>query len=98
MTQAVNNWGPAAVIVIGYIIAAWWQSKRFDDQKLWLNSEFRAVEERFRAADSITGERFRSMSALIDERFKTVNEKLDRLDGRVKTLEDARSSGVIGAR
>ncbi len=63
-----SNWGPAAIIVFGYIVAAFWQNKRIDDLKTWLESE-----------------------------FKHLNEKVDKLDGRVKTLEDARTSGVVGA-
>jgi len=68
-TAAVaNNWGPAALIVFGYIVAAFWQNKRIDDLKTWLEAEFRHI-----------------------------SEKLDKLDGRVKVLEDARTSGVVGA-
>ncbi len=70
-----SNWGPAAIIVFGYIVAAFWQNKRIDDLKTWLESEFRHVESE----------------------FKRVNEKLDKLDVRVKTLADARNSGVVGS-
>ena len=65
MTEAANNWGPAALIVFGYIVAAFWQNKRIDDLKTWLESEFRHL-----------------------------NEKADKLDGRVKALEDARGALV----
>ncbi len=68
MKEQVNNWGPAAIIVFGYIAAAFWQNKRIDDIKLWLDAEFRHI-----------------------------NEKLDKLDSRVKSLEESRSSGVIGS-
>ena len=70
-----SNWGPAAIIVFGYIVAAFWQNKRIDDLKTWLESEFRHVESE----------------------FKRVNEKLDKLDVRVKTLEDALNLGVVGS-
>ncbi len=63
------------MIVFGYIVAAFWQNKRIDDLKTWLESEFKHI----------------------DGRFGIINEKLDKLDGRVKVLEDARSSGVVGS-
>lgn len=68
-TGTANNWGPAALIVFGYIVAAFWQNKRIEDLKTWLDSE-----------------------------FKHINEKLDKLDDRVRTLENARDSGVVGVR
>ncbi|MDQ2712333.1 MAG: hypothetical protein M3Y24_08920 [Acidobacteriota bacterium] len=43
-----NNWGPAALIVFGYIVAAFWQNKRIDDLKTWLESEFRHIEAEFK--------------------------------------------------
>ena len=69
MAVDANNWGPAALIVFGYIVAAFWQNKRIDDLKTWLASE-----------------------------FAHVNDKLDKLNDRVKVLEDARSSGIVGVR
>lgn len=68
MSNEMNNWGPAALIVFGYIVAAFWQNKRIDDLKTWLQSEFQHIDQ-----------------------------KLDKLDARVKTLEDARNSGVVGS-
>ncbi len=69
MAAEANNWGPAALIVFGYIVAAFWQNKRIDDLKIWLLPE-----------------------------FAHINEKLDKLDARVKVLEDSRNSGVVGVR
>jgi hypothetical protein len=40
-----SNWGPAALIVFGYMVAAYWNSKRFDDFKLWIGAELKRVEE-----------------------------------------------------
>ena len=74
--QAVNNWGPAALIVFGYIVAAFWQNKRIDDLTRWIEAEFRSVRED----------------------LKRIEEKVDRIDGRVKVLEEARNSGVVGVR
>ncbi|HXE14251.1 MAG TPA: hypothetical protein VN633_19135 [Bryobacteraceae bacterium] len=65
----IKLWGPAAVIMFGYVAAAFWQNKRVDDLKTWLSAE-----------------------------FNHLNEKIDKLDTRVKALEDARNSGVVGVR
>lgn len=74
--EAANNWGPAALIVFGYMVAAFWQNKRVEDLKDWIKAEFKAV----------------------DSRLDTIAEKLDTLNLRVKALEDARSSSVVGVR
>jgi hypothetical protein len=42
--------------------------------------------------------RIDDLKELMDEKFARVYERLDSLDRRVKALEDARSSGVIGVR
>jgi hypothetical protein len=39
-TAVVNNWGPAALIVFGYMVAAFWQNKRVEDIKDWAKAEF----------------------------------------------------------
>ena len=65
MNQQVNNWGPAALIVFGYIAAAYWQSKRFDDMKEWFHAEIGRLETKVDAG-------FKNA----DLQFKTVNEKL----------------------
>jgi len=76
MAPEVNNWGPAALIVFGYIVAAFWQNKRIDDLKLWIQSEFNALRSDVQRLEG----------------------KIDKLDTRVKVLEDARNSGVVSIR
>ena len=58
MPAEVNNWGPAALIVFGYMAAAIWQnkriddfSKRFDDMKDWIKAEFGRVHDRLNTID-----------------------------------------------
>ncbi len=46
MPAELNNWGPAAVIVFGYVAAAFWQNKRIDDVKDWIKAEFGRVHDR----------------------------------------------------
>lgn len=76
MAAEANNWGPAALIVFGYIVAAFWQNKRIDDLRLWIQAEF----------------------ASIRSDIQRLEGKIDKLDTRVKALEDARNSGVVGIR
>jgi len=79
MPAEVNNWGPAALIVFGYMAAAIWQnkriddfSKRFDDMKDWVKAEFGRVHDR----------------------LTSIDKTLEKLDGRVKVLEDESRSLV----
>jgi hypothetical protein len=57
MTPIVNQWGPVAVIVAGYLLGIYFQNrriddlrdtmnKRFDDLRDLLKSEVKRVEER----------------------------------------------------
>lgn len=52
MAAEANNWGPAALIVFGYIVAAFWQNKRIDDLKTWLVSEFGHVNQKLDRLDA----------------------------------------------
>ena len=53
--ESANNWGPAAMIVFGYIVAAFWQNKRIDDLKTWLDSEFKHINEKLDKLDTRVG-------------------------------------------
>ncbi len=72
MPAEVNNWGPAALIVFGYMAAAIWQNKRIDDMKDWIKAEFGRVHDR----------------------LDRVEKTLEKLDARVKVLEDESPSLV----
>lgn len=79
MPAEVNNWGPAALIVFGYMAAAIWQNKRigdfgkrFDGVKDWVKAEFGRVHD------------------CLDRIEKT----LEKLAGRVQVLEDESRSLV----
>ncbi len=74
MPVEVNNWGPASLIVFGYLAAAFWQNKRFDDMKDWFKAEIGRVE----------GE----LKAEVKRTDGVLGAKLDGLTVRVKALED----------
>ena len=68
--QQANNWGPAALIVFGYVVAAYWNSKRFDDFKLWMGSELKRVE------DTLASE-LKRMEEKVDNSVKRLEDKID---------------------
>ena len=47
-----NNWGPAVLIVFGYTLAAFFQNKRVDDLRTWLEAKFRLMNEKIDKLDS----------------------------------------------
>ena len=48
-----NNWGPAAIIILGYVVGLYFQNKRLDDFKeglyKYLGSEFESITKEFAA-------------------------------------------------
>ena len=83
----INNWGPAAIIVIGYIAAAFWHSKRFDDFKLWIGAEIHRVN------DTLTSELKRVETTLTSE-LKRLEEKMDNTSKRLEDKIDAARSPI----
>lgn len=80
-----SNWGPAALIVFGYIVAAYWNSKRFDDFKLWMGAELKRLEEK----TSTEIKRLEHKIDGVEGRLGTEIKRLeDKIDNSVKRLED----------
>jgi hypothetical protein len=77
----MNSYGPAAVIVFGYIIAAYWQAKRFEDLKDMLVAKI----------DKLEG----VVNAKIDKVEGVLSAKIDGLSVRVKALEDEIHSPLV---
>jgi hypothetical protein len=69
--QVANNWGPAALIVFGYIIAAFWQNKRFEDMKSWIEAKFDAVNLRLDA---------------IEQRLDSIDKRVTKLEEQSNAL------------
>jgi hypothetical protein len=43
----LSNWGPAVVIVLGYVIGFYFQNRRIDDLRDAMNQRFNGVDARF---------------------------------------------------
>ncbi len=65
-----SNWGPAALIVLGYIVAAYWNSKRFDDFKLWMGAELKRIEDTL-------GSELKRLEEKIDNSVKRLEDKIE---------------------
>ena len=60
--MTLNNWGPAAIIVFGYIVGFYFQNKRiddinhrFDDLYRYLDLRFSQIERRLRVLEERLG-------------------------------------------
>ncbi len=80
-----SNWGPAAIIVFGYVAASW-QSKRFEDLKDGIKAEVGRVE------GTLTGKLDTS-----GVKLDGIDKRLASLEVRVGKLEDAIRSPLIKA-
>jgi hypothetical protein len=80
-----SNWGPAALIVFGYIVAAYWNSKRFDDFKLWIGAELRRLEGKIDGVEARLSTDIKRLQEKTSTEIKRLEEKID---NSVKRLED----------
>jgi hypothetical protein len=68
-----NNWGPAAIIILGYVVGLYFQNKRLDDFKeglyKYLGSEFKSIDQRFTTVDLHL--------AKLEERFGKLEDKME---------------------
>jgi chromosome segregation ATPase len=83
MNPIMNQWGPVAVIVGGYLLGIYFQSRsishldrRIDDLCDSINSRFEDLRDLLK-----------SEVQRLEERFDPVDERLDRVDERLDRLE-----------
>ena len=72
----LNQWGPVAVIVVGYLLGIYFQNRRIDDLKDSMNKRFDDINGRF----GDINKRFDDMRDLIRSETKHLEERIDRLE------------------
>jgi uncharacterized protein (DUF2164 family) len=69
----INQWGPVAVIVGGYLLGIYFQNRRIDDLRDSMNRRFDDLRETM-------NKRFDDLHDLLKSEVKRVEERLDRLE------------------
>ena len=66
-----GNWGPAVLIVVGYVLSFYFQNKRLDDFKealyKYIDVKFETVDVKLKA---------------IDDRLKAIEDRLNRIENK----------------
>jgi hypothetical protein len=73
MNPIINQWGPDAVIVGGYLLGIYFQNRRIDDLRDSMNRRFDDLR------DSMN-KRFDGLHDLLKSEVKRLDERLDRLE------------------
>ncbi len=73
MSPIINQWGPAAVIVGGYLLGIYFQNRRIDDLRDSMNRRFDDLRETM-------NKRFDDLHDLLKPEVKRLEERLDRLE------------------
>jgi hypothetical protein len=76
MNPLINQWGPVAVIVGGYLLGIFFQNRRIDDLRDSINKRFEDLRDLLKSEVKRLEERFDH----VDQRFDHVDERLDRLE------------------
>lgn len=86
----LTQWGPVAVIVGGYLLGIYFQSRsiahldrRIDDLRDSINKRFEDLRDLLKSEVKRLEERFDH----VDERFHHVEERFDQVDKRLDRLE-----------
>jgi hypothetical protein len=69
MSPSMNQWGPVAVIVGGYLLGIYFQNRRIDDLRDSINKRFEDLRDLLK-----------SEVKRLEERFDHVDERLERLE------------------
>jgi hypothetical protein len=76
MSPFINQWGPVAVIVGGYLLGIFFQNRRIDDLRDSINKRFEDLRDLLKSEVKRLEERFDH----VDQRFDHVDERLERLE------------------
>ncbi len=74
--NGTSTWGPAVVIVLGYVIGFYFQNRWIDDLRGAVNQRFGAVDARFNSV----GARFSDLKDFIKSEIPRVVDRIDRLE------------------
>jgi hypothetical protein len=69
MNPLINQWGPVAVIVGGYLLGIFFQNRRIDDLRDSINKRFEDLRDLLK-----------SEVKRLEERFDHVDQRLERLE------------------
>ncbi len=69
----MNQWGPVAVIVGGYLLGIYFQNRRIDDLRDSMNRRFDDLRETM-------NKRFDDLHDLLKSEVKRVEERIERLE------------------
>ena len=69
MNPIINQWGPVAVIVGGYLLGVFFQNRRIDDLRDSINKRFEDLRDLLK-----------SEVKSLEERFDRVDQRLERLE------------------
>jgi chromosome segregation ATPase len=83
MNPIVNQWGPVAVIVVGYLLGIFFQNRRIDDLRDSMNTRFEDLRDLLKSEIKRLEERLGRMEGRLDH----VDQRLDRMDQRLERLE-----------
>lgn len=87
MNPIINQWGPVAVIVAGYLLGAYFQSRsighldrRIDDLRDSVNNRFDDLRDLLKSEVK----RVEESIGHVDTRVQRVEQRLDRIDDRLE--------------
>jgi flagellar capping protein FliD len=76
MNPIINQWGPVAVIVGGYLLGIFFQNRRIDDLRDSISKRFEDLRDLLKSEVKRLEERLDHM----DQRFDRLDERLDRME------------------
>jgi predicted nuclease with TOPRIM domain len=80
MNPIMNQWGPVAVIVGGYLLGIFFQNRRIDDLRDSVNRRLDDFRETM-------NKRFDGFHDLLKSEVKRLEERFDHVDERLERLE-----------
>lgn len=76
----INQWGPVAVIVAGYLLGIYFQNRRIDDLRDSVNRRFDNLRDLLKSEVK----RLEDSVGRVDARVERVEQRLDRIDDRLE--------------
>jgi hypothetical protein len=80
MPATMNNWGPAALIVFGYLVAALWQNRRMDDLR-------DSLTKRIDDLGNALNKRIDDLASSTNSRLQAIENRLTSIESRLVEVE-----------
>jgi predicted RNase H-like nuclease (RuvC/YqgF family) len=95
MTPLINQWGPVAVIVVGYLLGAYFQSRSITHLDRRIDDLRDSLSRRIDDLRDTVNRRFDDSHDLLKSEVKRLDDRIERMEQRLGRIDDRLEHPIV---